>query len=242
MPPAQRVQITQERVIVGEGAGDAAFFTHLCAVNNIQGFQCLDAGGRDKFEQYLKDLNTITGFTAKCRLLLVVGDNDDDNVADSFKRVRLAVKRAKLPVPDTAQQVMKWTTNDLKVAIAMIPFNEAGQAVRGCLETLLLPAAFERNGLIAHCIPAFGECVGANGWANGSHADKFKLRALLAAVFRADPNFGLQYALNPVHNVIPLDHQSFAGIVALLRDLPAIVPIARPTPPNSQSPKLLRFT
>jgi hypothetical protein len=226
MPSAQRVQITEERVIVVEGAGDAAFFTHLCAVNNIRGFQCLDAGGRDNFEQYLKDLRTITGFNTKCKLLLVVGDNDD-RLEDSFKRVRLAVKKAKLPVPDKAQQILKWTTHDLRLGIVMIPFNDAGDSIKGCLETLLLASAFERNDQIAKCIPAFGTCIGADTWANGSHVDKFKLRALLAAVFPDDPNFGLQFALKPDHGVIPLDHASFGGIVGFLRAVPNLATVER---------------
>lgn len=226
MPPTKRTEITEPNVIVGEGAGDAAFFKYLCQVRNIAGFQCLDAGGESKFEDYLKDLPSATGFKAKCKLLLVVGDNDDKTDA-AFKRVRLAVKKADLPVPDNPQQIMKWTTDSLRVGILMIPFDDAGSSTKGCLETVLLESAFDKNQEIAKCIPAFGKCVGADEWANGSHVDKFKLRSLLAAAFRHDPNFGLQYALNPKHDVIPLEHRSFDKIVSFLRGLANPVVIER---------------
>ena len=74
----------------------------------------------------------------------------------------------------------------------------------------------------------------ADGWANGSHVDKFRLRALLAASFPSNPNFGLQYALDPAHDVIPLTHGSFDHIVAFLRGLPVTAAVAVP-PPDSQS-------
>jgi hypothetical protein len=222
----KRVEITEANVIVGEGAGDAAFFAYLCQVHSILGFQFLDAGGESKFEQYLKDLPAMTGFKTKCKVLVVVGDNDD-KIEAAFKRVRLAVKRAALPVPDKAQQIMKWTTQDLRVGIVMIPFNDVGESIKGCLETLLLASAFEHNEQIAKCIPEFGKCVGSESWTNGSHIDKFKLRALLAAAFPDDPNFGLQYALKPEHGVIPLDHRSFAGVVDFLRSIPNLATVER---------------
>lgn len=228
MSPITPQSISQEFLIVGEGSGDRAFFEHLCTVHNIQGVQALDAGGTGKLEQFLKDLPSRTGFR-KCKLLLVVGDNDD-TPDDSFKKIRIAVKKAKLPVPDNPLQLIKWTTEDLRVAIMMLPFDGNNNSIKGCLETLLLQPAFQKNPQIAACIPAFGTCVGADGWTNGSHVDKFRLRALLAATFPHDPNFGLQYALNPAHGVIPLAHASLDRIVAYLRGLPAQAAISRPKP------------
>lgn len=218
MPPSQPLQITEEFLIVGEGAGDEKFFRYLCAAHAIVGFQSLDAGGTGKLEQFLKDLPARTGFR-KCKALVVVGDNDDAP-ADSFKKIRLAVKRAKLPFPGNPLQIVKHTTSDLHVVIMMIPFDANGNSTRGCLETLLLQSASQQLPAIAGCIPAFGQCVGVPNWANRSHADKFSLRAILAAAFPHDPNFGLQYALDPAHGVIPLTHVCFGDIVTFIRDLP----------------------
>ena len=60
-----------------------------------------------------------------------------------------------------------------------------------------------------------------------SHADRFRLRALLAAVFRKDPNFGLQCALDPRHGAIPLNHSSFDGIVRFLKGIAAVPALER---------------
>lgn len=215
MPPTK--EITENLVIVGEGAGDAAFFTYLCQVHNLLGFQSLDAGGVTKFERFLKDLPSMTGFRKQCKLLLVVGDNDD-GVDDAFKFVRTSIKKAKLPCPDNPLQIVQHTTDDLRVAVMMIPFDATGRK-RGCLETLLLQSAVEHRPEIANCLPAFSTCIGVESWPNRSHGDKFRLRAFLAAAFRDDPNFGLQYALNPEHDVIPLTHECFNGIVEFLRTL-----------------------
>jgi uncharacterized protein DUF3226 len=219
VPSPDRVQITEQYVIVGEGAGDAAFFSHLCATHHIGGFQSLDAGGESKFEQYIKDLRTMTGFKRNCKLLLVVGDNDDEP-DKNFKRVRRSVQRARVPVPDKPLEVIKWTNDDLRVAIMMMPFDNDRKSIRGCLETLLLESAKAKHPAVAGCVAPFETCVGANTWANGSHIDKFRLRAILASVFQDDPNFGLQYALDPKYDAIPLNHDAFSGIVNYLTALP----------------------
>jgi hypothetical protein len=213
-------EITQSFVIVGEGAGDAAFFAHLCDMHTIPGFQCLDAGGSGKFEQYLKDLPALSGFRKNCRLLLVVGDNEDEP-DKSFIRIRTALKKAKLPAPNASLQLVKHTTEDLQVVIMMLPLTAEGESSKGCLETVLLRCAFEHNPEIARCIPSFGECIEVGKWTKSTHVDKFKLRALLAAAFPDDPNFGLQYALSPQHDVIPLKHKSLDPIVEFLRSLPS---------------------
>jgi hypothetical protein len=212
-------EITQNFVIVGEGAGDAAFFTHLCSEHAIPGFQCLDAGGSGKFEQYLKDLPALSGFRKNCRLLVVVGDNEDAP-EKSFIRIRSALKKAKLPAPNNPLEVLKHTTDDLRVVVIMLPLTDKGESSKGCLETVLLEGTFEHNPDIAKCIPDFGACIGVGKWANTAHSDKFRLRALLAAAFPDNPNFGLQYALNPEHGVIPLKHKSLEPIVEFLRSLP----------------------
>ncbi|MFZ1919189.1 MAG: DUF3226 domain-containing protein [Terriglobales bacterium] len=224
MPPIKPFEITEEFLIVGEGAGDQAFFRHLCDVHGIGPVQVLDAGGTGKLEEFLKSLPTRTGFR-KCKMLVVVGDNDDAP-DERFKQIRIFLKRAKvLPVPENPFQV-KYTTGDLKLVVIMLPFDDARNRTRGCLETLLIPSAFEHLPEIAKCIPAFGECIGVGRWPNGSHVDKFRLRALLAAAFPDNPNFGLQYALHPDRNVIPLDHQCFGPIVEFIRGLLPPVPAA----------------
>jgi len=179
--------------------------------------------------EYIKDLRSISGFNVNCKLLLVVGDNDD-KAQLKFDNIRKALKKAKVPAPNNPLEVLKWTTDDLRVAIMMLPFDNAFNSTKGCLETLLLESAQSKNPANASCIPAFEACVGANAWPNDSHIDKFRLRALLASLFKDDPNFGLQYALNPKYDVIPLNHNAFDGIVDYLKNLPGKVARSVPSP------------
>jgi hypothetical protein len=63
----------------------------------------------------------------------------------------------------------------------------------------------------------FCACVQSNNWLLRSHVDKLKLRVLLSGSHQDDPYLGVQYALDPAKNLIPLNHPSFDPVVALLQ-------------------------
>ena len=215
MPLARPLAITKPVIIVGEGAGDAAFFQHLCALNQISNVQTVDARGTGKVEAFLKDLSSLTGFR-DCKLIVLVGDNDNAP-DDNFNDMRGRLKRAKLPFPNNPLEMTHYTNSDVQSTIMMLPFDDLGNRKRGCLETLLIESAFAKLPTIADCIPDFGKCIGVGDWSQVSHVDKFRLRAFLSAAFPDDPNFALQWALDPAHNVIPLNHSCFEPIVNFLR-------------------------
>jgi hypothetical protein len=211
-----KIEIRDPLVLVGEGDGDSAFFRYLCEAHTIEGIQCLSAGGTGNFERFLKDLRSMTGFRL-CKTLIVVGDNDDTMDA-KFKEIRKYLKRGNLPYPDAPFKLTKNGDNDPSVMVVMLPFDADQKREKGCLETLLLKAVRDHKPEIAECVPNFSACLKINERVtNVSHRDKFFLRAILAAAFPDDPNFGLQYALKPAHNVIPLNHEAFNPIVSLLR-------------------------
>lgn len=218
-----KLEITSPIVLLGEGAGDQALFKYLCEVHSITDVQCIDAGGSGKYGEFLKNIDAVTGFKKNCRTLIVSADNDDSMDAN-FGDVRKALKSAKLPVPNEPLKRLEHTNRDLGVAVMMVPFDEKFQRRRGCLETLLLEALQTSQPVFSGCVPAFEICVGANIWANGSHRDKFRLRAILAALFSHDPNFSLQYAVEPKHRAIPLDHPCFSPIVAFIQQMQAETP------------------
>jgi hypothetical protein len=215
----QNLEITRAGVIVGEGGGDEAFFRYLCDVRGINGFQYFGAGGVDNYEGFLKSLPKMTGFSRLCKVLIVVGDNDDA-IDASWTKIRKYIKNAKLPTPNEPLKMAKHSTGDLEVYGMMIPFDDQQNRYKGCLETLLLKAVQDNKPELAKCIKPFSDCLKMEETVtNGSHLDKFRLRAILAAAFPDDPNFALQWALSPKHGVMPLNHAAFDGIEQFLRTI-----------------------
>jgi hypothetical protein len=204
---------------VGEGLGDAAFLKHLLVDRNIDGFDVDDAGGTGKFPAYLKALPGRSGFR-NLRGILVAADCDDTPDA-SFTEVRRALKKAGLPFPENHLGSGKGQGHsDLISSIVMLPFTTTGPT-RGCLESLLLQSALERHATLATCIEPLCECVNVASWSKTSSRDKFRLRALIAAAYPDDPNYGLQYALKPDLGLIPLNHRCFDLVATAISNFKA---------------------
>jgi hypothetical protein len=205
--PISRPSLTKTLLIVGEGKGDSAFVTHLLANRAIEGFEVDEAGGTGHFPEYLKALPGRSGFR-DLKGLLVVADCDD-SPDDSFTAIRKALKKAGLPFPERHLELGQGQGHtNLVTSIMMLPFAATGPT-RGCLETLLFIAASEQHPEIAACVDPTCQCVNTAAWTKPTAIDKFKLRVLIGAAHRDDPNFGLQYALDPGHNLIPLGHPAF---------------------------------
>lgn len=220
MPLPDSKKITREFVIAGEGAGDQALLSYLCAANGIAGYQIENFGGIGNLESWLSGLPGLSGYS-RLRLIIVVADNDD-HPDERFTEVRKAIKKAKLPTPQNAFELRK-EQNKPAMLVVMLPFTPPATPNRGCLETLLLESASANLQQYMPCVDQFCTCVNSEAWAQRSHVDKLRLRILLSGASEDDPNLGLQYALNPDNNLIPLDHQSFDGLVAVLRNTPELL-------------------
>ncbi len=218
--PDTRKKITGEFVIAGEGTGDQELFRRLCAVHGINGYQFESFGGIGNLESWLTGLPGLSGY-GQLRLLIVVADNDD-HPDDRFMEVRRAVKKAKLPTPQNAFELKK-EANKPAVYVIMLPFTPPGTPNRGCLETLLFQSASANLPQYVPCVDQFCACVHSDAWIQRSHIDKLRLRILLSAACEGDPNVALSHALNPARNLIPLNHGSLDGLVAVLRDTPALL-------------------
>jgi hypothetical protein len=191
----------------------------MCDQRNIPGFQIEKSGGGNSgFYRYLSGLPARTG-AHKLKGVLLVSDNDE-SPDDSFKFIRDQIKKAKLPAPDNPMDIAKWTTIDVAVAVMMIPY-VGGLRQKGCLETMLLTAVQQQHAGISACVEAYADCTGANAWANSGKIDKMRLRCILSAAWADDPNLGLQYALEPQKNLIPLRHSCFDEIEDFVRKFPA---------------------
>src|SRR5260370_23319696 len=222
MPDRPR-DIQSNLLIVCEGAGDAALIKYLTENRQIGGFHMEDAGGNSKFEAFIRGLPARPGFD-RLTGLIVVADNDG-GADNSFLAIRNQMKAAKLPCPGVAYKIAKVTKVAYGTYVLMLPFSVSGDgsliAQTGALETLLLPSAEAHLARLSHCLDSWCECVRMNGWSK-THRDKARLRSLIAAAHPEDPNIGLQWALSPNKNLIPLDNQCFNPLADLLRSLPQL--------------------
>jgi hypothetical protein len=99
----------------------------------------------------------------------------------------------------------------------MLPYPRVGNSSRGALETLLLPAVEQQFPVQTTCVDQYCQCILGVGlpWTR-TEQDKLRLRCLLSGSNNTDANVGLQYALNPNRNLIPLNHVTFDPITDLL--------------------------
>jgi hypothetical protein len=220
MPPPRAREITSDLLIVGEGAGDAALIRYLAAVRGINGFQVEDAGGNSKFQPFMAGLPGLRGFD-KLKGLIVVADTDS-GADDSFRSIQKQMKAAKIVCAHAPYKVANPPNADYATYVLMLPFVDDGVdiiAQTGALETMLLPSAEAHLNSHIDCLNAWCACVQMDALSK-THRDKARLRSLIAAAYPEDPNIGLQYALSPSKNLIPLNHQCFDALEALLRSLP----------------------
>lgn len=219
MPPSlsQKITITGERLIVGEGASDAAFFNFLCQERAINGFEVHGVSGNSSFGNFLKAAKAMTGTPSKLKSVILVADNDE-TPDDSFRNVRGQIPdewahpnrpQEKAYRPDTPYMV-----------IIMLPSPKIGASGHGCLESMLLQAAEPTLAAQTACLNAYCGCIGVGGW-NITARDKMRLQCLMSASFPEDPNTGVQYSLKPERGLIPLTHVYFDEMADLLTNFDA---------------------
>lgn len=207
------LEINAEHLIIGEGDGDAAFFRHLCQIRNIQGFQFDHADGNTDYRRTLEGIEGRTGFE-KLRGILIVGDNDE-TPDHNFDEIRRQIGQAKLPQPDEPLHFVKRQNLQFAIAVLMVPFPRINHTSHGCLESMLLQSAEQHLAPQALCLNTYCGCVETAGWPLTSR-DKMRLRCLISASYRDDPNSGIPQALLPQRNLIPLEHPYFNEIAGLL--------------------------
>lgn len=182
----------------------------------MQCCQIEDAGGDSKFGAYLAGLKGRKGFH-QLRKVVIVAHNDD-RPERSFKRIRKQLKNAELPYSESP---FKWAirnqSDSLDTYVIMIPFSNLTPEC-GSLETLLMPAAMSTLAIHVPCLEARCQCTEI-ARRSKSHADKARLRVLLAAANSDDPNIGLQFAVSSEKNLIPFSHECFNELSDLLKSL-----------------------
>ncbi len=183
------IKITESRVILCEGKADVAFFEHLVQRRSLPRFQVLSAEGRSGYERTLIALSAAGGFDSVSGIL-VVGDNDLDPPG-AFLNIQRQIRAAGgYGVPNNPFKAVKSGAFPT-VFVMMVPL----QGKLGCLETLLIEAAYDIRPDFKPCVDAYGACTHADVW-NEVEQSKMKLQVLIAAACRSDPNTPVSYAWN----------------------------------------------
>jgi len=210
------IEITKPRVIVCEGEGDVAFFTHLIRKRDLAPFQVLPAGGKSGYGRVLTALSAGTGFD-RVSGILVVGDNDLDPLA-AFDNIQEQIRAAGgYGVPDRPGEPRK-SPGFPAVVVMMIPLEERV----GCLETLLVEAVYEVSPDLKTCVEAYVACTHADAW-NEVQQSKMKLHSLISALCKSHPQTALRYAWSQPEEIIPLDRPCFDQLADFLRGFDNLV-------------------
>jgi hypothetical protein len=215
--PSQRIEITGERLIVGEGDSDAAFLKFLCEVRGINNFDIQRVTGNSSFGSFLRAVKGLVGDKHKLKSIILLADNDE-TPAESFQNVRRQIPDG-WPRPNNPLEKAH-RADAPHIVIIMLPFPRIGAGSHGCLESMLLQAAEPTLAVQTACLDAYCVCIGTGDW-NVTARDKMRLRCLTSASFREDPNAGLQYSLKPERGLIPLTHPSFDELADLLTNFDA---------------------
>jgi hypothetical protein len=211
--------VATDPLLLCEGEHDEKLLANLMGVRNLPAFQIQQPGGEENygvsgFQLRLRGLKAAPGIQDR-KAIIIVADNDDAP-SQAFKLVRKQVKKAGgYGVPNAPRQLAR-SKSFPPVSVLMVPWDSD----RGCVETLCYTSAAARRPELAKCVEEYIDCVGATQWPI-AQLSKLRLRCLLSAACKKDPNTGLPRAWTAEKgrpsDLIPLDHECFNQIADYLR-------------------------
>jgi len=203
--------------VIGESYADGAFIQAVAAAHGVPAFDFTAPEkdgvpqGKDQFRQHLNGMQTFIRRGMVSRIV-VVGDNDTSH-ADAVATIRRAIKEAK-DYPSPPVSPCERATNG-KVTIGFVTLPETGH--NGCLETLLLRATMN-GGPTTQCVDDWVACNGFPATPQNNY-HKFRIRSILAAAIRDDPNITLKRIWSKTGNPINPGDPAFTWIATFLREV-----------------------
>jgi hypothetical protein len=203
-------------IILAEGPADEQFVRELIKARNlprcdIQKANPPEAYGQPGFAKRLEGLKLAVGLSAR-KAVVIIADNDDDPSA-SFAFVRSQISAVgDYGIPTKPREAAASTNPNLPpLVVLMIPWDNES----GCLDTICFAAADNMRPKIGKCVRKFVKCVKPKRWPV-SPLSKLKMRCLLSAVCKQDPNTPLQHAWSTSRgrpgDIIPLNDTRFDHI------------------------------
>jgi hypothetical protein len=199
------ISLGSDRLLLCEGKSTILVLGPLGRRHEIQGFQPLDFGSKDNFENFLRDVVLLPGFATQVHTIGVVRDAETDAKA-AFASVRNALLTLDLPAPDAPGQIAK---GNKRVGVFIMPDNmEPGMIETLCMQSVDADPAFV-------CIDQFFKCLDEHMPNGPSNRDKARAQAFLAT--RRDVDYHIGRAAD--RGVWNLDHEAFVPLVDFLREL-----------------------
>lgn len=153
-------KITSDKIILGEGKDECAFFDALLSHMQINNVQTLDMGGRTKFASQVRTLRQTPGFSG-VRRIAVTRDAEENHDA-TFASVANALANCELPVPKAVGEYA--THSGITLGVFIFP----GRARNGMLENLCLETVAEHP--VTPCVNAFFELLSQSLPKRGTNA------------------------------------------------------------------------
>jgi hypothetical protein len=215
---------TKPRFILCEGIDDKAFLEALIEDRHLPEFQVrhsaecnkTQTGGNTGFRPAVKGMEALSGFD-QLRALLIVADNDV--LGQSFHDTQTAFTANGYIAPPTPGEI--GNMKGKAVAIFMVPSADTV----GDLESLSLPAIYQKWPRAKRCVPLFLKCTGAIActgkpkWPKRSSISKAYARAAAVGFNEDDPYMGIGYLFK--HHQLSPQHECFNEIANFLANFDA---------------------
>lgn len=145
----KKTRIKSNRLLIVEGDDEVNFFKALLKQKNLNDFQVISVGGKDKFPTELPLLINLEGFS-KVNTIGFVRDAEENKAQSAFSSICSQLRKNNLPVPNSINEVIE--KSGVRVGIFIMPNN----ADEGMLEDLCIESI--KNNAIYDCIEQYLEC------------------------------------------------------------------------------------
>ena len=136
----QKIRIESNKLLIIEGKDEEFFFKALLKHENIDNFQIIGAGGKDRFPQQLRIVVNLQNFSEVVDTLGFVRDAEQNKANSAFSSICDQLRRNNLPVPTSINEVIE--EEGRRIGIFIMPNNSD----EGMLEDLCIES-IKKNGL-----------------------------------------------------------------------------------------------
>jgi hypothetical protein len=221
-----RLAISEPYLLLAEGASDVAFFRALFKAEAINDIRLetpeQESEGKLGLEGYPEYLNGLVTRT-RPNLRGIIITRDCDISYSAFAKMCATLTSAGYTAPANPLDIVPFGTSTdghplPALTVVLIPW--AGGI--GCLETLLLPAAYAKWPHLVPCVDRYCECLGTAKW-DINRQSKIRMRALLSSAHPHNPSLSLARIWSKSQTRLPLTDPCFKLIADFVRHFCASV-------------------